>query len=288
MQQALGILLLVMGIVFGVLILRNGIKDRESLRSEAGSWPLLGALETGVYFLATMGISDYVLNTLILKHLRLAEDKRIPPSLVACALTPGAVIAFFLLNAQSNINNLLLVGCGVATVVGSVIGSGVVLAMDGKKIKKIMAAALAVTLAVLIFRSITSGREGVATLVAGSEELSLWRTGIAILVAFLWGFFNMFGVPMKATGMSAFLLLGISPLQALTLTLCVGGIAPMGGGFKVIGSGEYQKKLATCAVIFGSIGAVAGGIVAISLPALLLNVILMVVIGITIFTLVRG
>ena len=93
-QRIIGWVLLGLGLSYGAAILLLARRDRELLRGEAGRFPLLCALEVPIYFLATLGISDFLLHTLVLKRARLTDDERIPGTLVAAGVTPGAVISF--------------------------------------------------------------------------------------------------------------------------------------------------------------------------------------------------
>ena len=76
----------------------------------------------------------------------------------------------------------------------------------------------------------------------------------------------MLGVPMKPAGTAMFLLLGLSPLNTLTLLLVMCCIGPFGGAVPVLKSGNYHQKLVCAAVLGGSLGAVLGSLLALSLP----------------------
>ena len=111
-QRILGAVILAAGILYGLVILAGTYRNREQLRTGHGSLPLLAALEAAVFFCASMGISDFLLNTLTAKKLRLTDDKTLPGTLVACGLTPGAVIAFSLLRSENPADLLTLILCG--------------------------------------------------------------------------------------------------------------------------------------------------------------------------------
>ena len=100
-QKILGSLLLAVGVVYGIVILYGNVRNKEVFRSENGRFSLICFLEGVVYFCATLGISDFLLNTLVFRHLRLGEDRKLPGTLCAACLVPGAVIACFLLQAEN-------------------------------------------------------------------------------------------------------------------------------------------------------------------------------------------
>lgn len=282
MERIIGGVLLAIGICFGIWILKKGVEKRALVREEKGAWPVIAAGEAVIYFLATMGISDFLLNTLFIRFFKLTDDRRLPPTLVSTCLTPGTIVAFSLLRSENSIDAVSLLVCCLCAVAGSFAGSRVVGGLDGARIKKVMAFALSVCLMVLAIRTFFTA-EGMWTL-TGLPPVKLI---IAALFTFLWGFLNMFGIPFKPSGMAVFLLLGLSPLAALTFTLVVGGIAPLAGGIEVVRRQEYHKKMACCAVVSGTAGVIAGTVVAVSISAVALNIIMMIVLLIAIVSMLR-
>ena len=281
-QQVLGTVILAVGMLYGAAILRIAYRDRGALRPMRGSIPLTMLLEVLVYFCAGVGISDYLLNTLVAKKLRLTDDKNLPGTLVACGLTPGAVIAFSLLRSDNPVDLTTVILCGALAVVGSVTGAGLLSRFDGSRVKTVMRAALVVSFLVLIGKMILStGGTGTDT------GLSGWRLGLAGLICFGTGLINMFGVPMKPTWTALFLILGLSPLATLTMVLVLGALCPLSGGAEVIRRGNYQQTMALCGVVGGAVGAILGIVFAVSIPATLLNAILLAVMLLAIITMCK-
>ena len=77
-------------------------------------------------------------------------------------------------------------------------------------------------------------------------------------------------------------------MSTLTLMLAMGFMSPMAGGIQVLKSGKYHKKLSVASVIFGTLGAVLGTFVTVSLNAMVLNIILLCIMGFTVMTLWRN
>ena len=282
-QRAIGFFLLVVGIGYGIAILVSARRNKAAFAAEHGRFSILAFLEMLVYFCATLGISDFLLNTLIFRHLRLADDKKLPGTLCASCLMPGAVIACFLLQADNPVELRTLIPCSVAITVGSLTGSRFVSGLDGQKVKKALGYALIASMAALIIRIIVSqGTPGTLTGLSGG------RFVFAVIFSFFWGAINMLGVPMKPAGTAMFLLLGVSPLSTLTLVLVMCAIGPFGGGIPVLKLGNYSRKLTCAAVIFGSLGAILGSIFTLSLSAMLLNIILLGVMLIAVISIFRG
>ncbi len=282
-QQIIGSVLLLIGLIYAGVILRTVKKDRESFNRAKGSFRMLAPLEFAVFVCASVGVSDYLLNTLIARHFRLTEDEELPGTLISCCLLPGTIIAFSLMRADNPVDMKTLVICSICVVIGSLVGSHLVMQMDGRLIRRIMCAALIVSLVFVIIKMIVSaGQTGDAVGAAGI------RLVIAALLCLVTGIINRFGIPMKPTWTAIFLLLGLSPLATLTMTLVIGALTPVAGGISVMKSGLYQKKMALAALIFGSIGAIVGTTLAITIPALALNVILIIVMVIAIVSMIKS
>ena len=274
--------LLLCGVACGASILWSAFRDRDAFRREKGNLALLGAMEAAIYFCATLGISDFLLNTLLFRRLRLAGDEKLPGTLVTCGLTPGAVMAFSYLRSEEPVELLTLVPCAAAIMLGCVCGARIVGGLDGAKIRRIMGFALIGSMCALILRIIV-GR-GAAGAAVG---LSAPRLAVAVAFSFFWGVVNMIGVPMKPAGTAVFLLLGMSPLATLTMIIVVGSIGPLGGALSIFRSGRYHKKSACAAVLSGTAGAVLGTLFTISISAALLNILLLLVMLIAIISMFR-
>ena len=135
-QKVLGILLLLIGALYGIVILAGNVRNKVTFRSESGRFSVLCILEGVVYFCATLGISDFLLNTLVFRHLHLGDDKKLPGTLCAACLVPGAVIACFLLQSENPVELRTLIPCAAAITVGALLGSRFIGRLDGRVIKK--------------------------------------------------------------------------------------------------------------------------------------------------------
>ncbi|MBO5998123.1 MAG: hypothetical protein J6P87_00375 [Lachnospiraceae bacterium] len=281
-QKVTGYLLLVIGILFGILVLVRAYRTRAAVSSEKGNIKLIAPVEIAIYFLATLGLSDYLLHTLEIRGMKLADSRKIPGTLVAAAVTPGAVMAFFMLQSDRPAGVVTIIACAVSMIIGTMTGGYIVGRMDGRKIRTFMGFALIGSLAALVIKMIVQ-KDAAGTLV----ELSGIRLIIAVLFSFVWGNMSMLGIPMKPAGTAVFLLLGLSPVATLTMTLVMGCTGPMGGAPVVYKRGDYHQKLTVCAVTFGSLGAVIGSVFALSVPAILLNILMMIMIVIAVISMLR-
>ena len=281
-QKGIGTAVLVCGILLGSFLLLRAARERESVREENGSFAVLGAAEFMIFVLATLGISDYLLNTILYQKLRLAEDKKLPGTLVAAGLVPSSVMAFSLLRVENPVELRTLLVCCVSIAAGAVLGTRLVGRMDGAKIRRVMGIALIGSMIALIVKIIVSeGEAGTAT------GLTPPQLAVAVVFSVFWGIVNMIGVPMKPAGTAFFLILGMSPLGTLTLILVMGSIGPMSGAVSMVKSRRYHQKLCCAAVLFGVCGAVLGILFTITVNATVLNVLLIAVMLVAIVSLLR-
>lgn len=208
---------------------RGILRSKDKMKEEQGSLPLLMGLEFVIYFLCTLGVSDFLLNTLTVKRLKLADDKSLPSCLIASTIVPGAVIAFSFLKAGNSVDWSTLILWMICLALGGIFGARAVDHMNGAVIKKVMGIALVFSLAALVIKMIvTSDASGEATGLRGR------RLVIMCIMCLVIGFINMLGVPTKPAATALLLLLGLSPLTTLTLILVLWCITPMSGGASIV------------------------------------------------------
>ncbi len=282
-QRILGDSMLAVGLIYGAALLISAFRNREAVRAERGSLAALAAMEIPVFFCASMGISDYLIHTLLIRRLNLvSDDRHLPGTLVACCLLPGAIFAWTLLRVENPVDIVTLAVCGACVMAGALAGTQVTGRLSGALIGRIMRIALIVSFLVLVGKiALSSGETGTAMGLSGP------RLYIAGVLCFLTALINMFGIPMKPTWTALFLILGMSPLATLTMVLVLGALCPLSGGVEVIRRGNFSRPMAVCAVTGGSAGAVLGAVLAVSLPAAALNIILLAVMLLAIITMFR-
>lgn len=271
-QRITGCVFLLCGLIYALVMGRELVKNREGLRRAPGDFRLLAALEFVVFFLCTVGVSDFLLNTLLIKKLRLADDRSLPSCLIAATIVPGAFIAFRYLQAENSADALTLLLFMAFLALGAAAGGRAVSRMDGATIRRIMGVALLVSMAALIVKMIVSaGTTGSAVGLRGAKLAVMCAACLVI------GFINMAGVPCKPIAAALLLLLGLSPVATLTLTLVLGSIIPISGGVAIVKAGQYNRKLVLAAMTAGSVAAVLGVTLAISMNQMLLNILLLIV-----------
>ncbi|MBR0140047.1 MAG: hypothetical protein IJM17_07160 [Firmicutes bacterium] len=281
-QRIIGTVFLVCGLVYAFFLGREMVRNKEKLKNAKGNFSLICALQFAIYFLCTIGVSDFLLNTLMIKKLRLADDRSLPSCLIAATIVPGAFIAFSYLKAENSVDALTLVLWMICLAIGGVLGGRAVSSMDGAVLKKIMGYALIFSMAALIVKmAISSGSSGSAPGLSGAKLMIMCAACVGI------GFINMMGVPCKPAATALLLLLGLSPVATLTLVLVLGCIIPMSGGVSIVKAGMYNRKMVLAAMTAGSVASILGVLMAISMNQLVLNILLLFVMLIAIISIFK-
>ncbi len=280
-QKIISILILCSGVFYFFYIFYRAFRSKESFLEERGKLAALSPGEFLIYFIGSTGISDFLMNTLMIKRFKLTEDEKLPGTLVACCLVPCSIFAYSFISRGESVDMRGLICCAAAVALGSFLGSRLLSKIDGKKIKTFMTVALIFSFIALIVKMIvTSGATGTATALVGP------RLVIAVVLCFITGLINMFGIPMKPTWTALFLILGLSPISALTMVQSVGYFGPMSGGFNILKMGKYHQKTALCAAFFGTLGALMGVTLALTISAGVLNIILLIVMALAIVSMI--
>lgn len=282
LQHILAAAMLIYGMGYGCLLLWKVWKNWTQVQKEQGAFWKLSVCEAIVFFFTTMGFPDFVLNTLAFRKCGWVDDKRLPGTLVVCSVLPGALIAFTYLRGKEALDMMTMLLCMAAIASGSFIGARVVSKLDGKTIRLIMGVTMIFSMAALVLKLILS-----AGAVGTANGLTALQLCIALPLVFCFGFINMFGVPLKPPAIALFLLMGLSPMNTLTLVLAMAVVSPMAGGIQVLRSGLYHGKIALAAISFGVVGALLGTAFTVTLDATILTVILLIIMAFTVVSVLK-
>ena len=106
LQQIVGTAFLICAVLYAVYIIKDAVTDKETFRSQPGDLRIIMAAEAVVYFLTTLGISDFVMNTIVVKRLKLAGAESLPDCLVTAGVVPGGFIAFLYLRTARSVDTM--------------------------------------------------------------------------------------------------------------------------------------------------------------------------------------
>ena len=265
----------VMLAVFAAVLAADLLRHRKEVAAEPGKPLTLMIAAPVVMFFATMGISDFVMNTLFFKKCDLVDDKRLPGTLVGTGSLPlGIVAVAYLLSAEVDMR--LTAVCMVGQSLGAWLGVGLVAGLDGRRIKKCVAWAMLASAVFLLLRLAGVGGEG--------GNLTTFPLPVLLLCgvcAFFLGVGNMLGMGAKAPYLSLLLTLGLSPACVLPVVMPSCTMSGISGGIRYIRRGLYQRKLTLVYSIAGFVGVAAGFVFVMNLPQTILQVVML---GITVYT----
>ena len=149
-QQVIALLFLIYAVGYAFCICVRAWRERTLIKKEPGRFWQISLGETAVYFLTTMGFPDFILNTLLLCRCGWVEDKRLPGTLVAASVLPGALIACIYLWGGNTLHLPTLLLSMAAIAAGSTTGARIVNALNGKTIRRIMGIAILFSMVKLI------------------------------------------------------------------------------------------------------------------------------------------
>jgi uncharacterized membrane protein YfcA len=261
----------VMYVFFAYLLFRDLWKNRASIKDEPGSLKLLGPVAPVVMFLATMGVSDIVVNTLFYNKCSLVDDKRLPGSLIVPGALPLGVVAIaYLITSSVDLKVVLTVA--ICQSLGAALGVRLVAGMQGTVIKKIIGTAMLLTAVFLLLKLV-----GIGTTGGSMTTFPLGKLIVCGVCALLLGAFNMLGMGIKAPMMSLLLTLGLASSEVLAVILTACSFSAVSGGVQFIRRGLYQRRIALVYSTFGFIGIALGFLFVMNLNPMVLQIILLVI-----------
>ncbi len=254
---------------------------KKSYSEEKISFVPLALTELIVYFLATLGFSNYVLNTAVFKKTGWVEDALIPGTMTTGYIVPGSIIAAVYVAGGRQFDAVTLAVSIVSVMAGSFFGAKAMLSVDTAVIRKVIGVAMIASMAAIIFKLCVSPE---------STELGLHGSQFifAVPLIFALGFVNNFGVPMKPVIIAGFMLLGISPLATLSYCMAMGIASPLIGCVRIFRTGRYHKKVFLANTVFGSAGALLGCIFALNISSVALVPIMLLVMAFVAYTMLSG
>lgn len=251
-------------------------------KKKTDSFIVKGIAEFCVYFLATLGFSDFALNTLVFKKAGWVDDKRLTSTMITCYLVPGIIIAFVYLTGETAFDLKTLFPCVAFAVAGMFFGSGKMLQLDGAKLRRIVGYAMIFAMIALIVRLVVSrGASGTANGLHG------WQFVFVLPLILVLGYAAPFGVPMKPTMLALFLILGITPLATLTYIMVITMCTSFTGNLRILRSGQYEKSLFKAASTFGAAGAIIGSMFALSINPFVLTIIMLFIMAFVVYTMLK-
>ena len=93
MQGILGYAFLTLGVIWAAVLLTTLLKQKQKFGDEPGKpLPVMLITESVVYFLATMGISDFLMNTIVFNRYKSGDTAELPGTVNLSTIVPGTAI----------------------------------------------------------------------------------------------------------------------------------------------------------------------------------------------------
>ena len=186
MHKVLAFIVFIPGIIYAILLIKGALDKDKGMAKEKGSFVFMAAYEAAAYFLGTMGFSDYIFNSLLLKKMKWAEDKRMVGTMVACCIVPNTIIASTYLKNGGNVSIESLLLCIGGVAFGSFMGSRAVAVVKESTLRIVIGVAMTISICALLFKIVFASGFASAEL-----SLSTAKLMIVVPVVFVLGFINL-------------------------------------------------------------------------------------------------
>lgn len=220
-------------------------------------------------FLDTLGIGSFVTTTTLFQATHYLDDERNLPGTmnIAHAIPTITEALFFVTVVKVDITTL--VSMVVAAVVGSLIGSEVVVRLNQAMIQKIMAIALIVTSILMAVNKM--GWVSMIAIHNDAMGLSGWPLAIGVSGNFILGMLMSAGVGLYAPCMVLVYFLGLKPIAAFPIMMLSCALLMPAVSLNFMRTKRYSLK--------GILGFIAGGVTGVVIAATLVKSLSLEVLG---------
>jgi uncharacterized membrane protein YfcA len=258
-----GILTILGGItaLFSGYFFRDVYRNREALEKET-SFKLNLGLGLFTDFFDTLGIGNFAPTTALFRAFRQVKDRILPGTLNVSHTIPVVLEALLFL-IVIEVELITLVSMIAASVVGAVLGVGIVAKLPERTIQYVMGISLLVT----AFLMIAGQLEWISELGTGTAiELRGLKLVIGVVANFVLGALMTVGIGLYAPCMALVYLLGMAPVVAFPIMMgsCAFLMPPASARF--IQKGAYNRKASLAITLGGVIGVLIAVYVVKALP----------------------
>lgn len=268
------ILLVIMLVGYVSYFAYDCIKHKDDFDKDT-SFVKTGIIGFIVNFFDPLGIGAFAPQTALLKFTKQTRDRDIPGSMNVSNTVPVLCQALIFTKAIE-VEPLTLVVMLLASMIGAILGAGLISRMSEQKIRIVMGVALACT-AVIMF----SSQMGWFPIGGDSIGLSGWRLIVAGCVNFVLGALMTAGVGLYNPCMVLVYLLGMSPLVAFPIMMGSCAFLMPPASVRFIKEGAYNRKAALAMGIFGTVATLVASLIIKSMP---LNILKWIVVVVTVYT----
>lgn len=254
LQSVLGLL----SCFFSFIFAKDVFKHRKHLLFSS----IPGLLGVGFItnFLDTLGIGSFAQQTALFKFFKLVDDKLIPATLNVGNTLPTVIQAFIFMTSV-NVDVATLVSVSLAAPLGAVLGAGVVVRLERRKIQLGMGIGL-----LIVGLIILSGLLNLLPLGGEAYGLSGWKLILMIVLSCIFGALQSIGIGFYAPCMALVYALGMHPITAFPLMMTATAMLMVAGSTRFIKENAYDKVTAVMLTIAGIGGVFVAAYLVKSLP----------------------
>lgn len=239
---------ILVGIIYFFILIRSYLKEKEHEIKSKKKIAFYGIAEIFVWFLATLGVSDTAVNSLIYPIKDTVKIKMLPGTIIVGATIPMCFMSYSYLT-EVKVSPITLGVLVAAQAVGSFAGASLVSKMNGHMIRLFMGSALVATAFILLFKNYILNVEG-----GRATELSLIKLIFAMFFMFATGVLNMIGFGSTTPNIAMLLMLGMNPISIYPIVMCANTFTCIAGCVEFIKNEMLHKQLVVVETITGMAG----------------------------------
>lgn len=264
-------ILLVLGVVYLFLFLRDFMAHRNALEPETKWGPTL-VIGFTTNFVDAMGIGSFATITALVKIFKQCRDKHIP-GILNVGLTIPVIVEGMIFIKEVEVQPLTLFSMLISAAVGAYIGAGIISKFSEQRIRLVVGIALMVTALLMVL--------GLLDLIpAGGEATGLtgWKLAVAVGCNFILGALMTAGIGLYAPCMALVYFMGMNPLIAFPLMMGSSAVLMPVASVRFIKEGTYNRKAAMAIMLSGIAGVVIATQLVIGLPIFALRILVLCVV----------
>ncbi len=240
--------ILAMGIVYLGLIGFVVFKHRSDVKKEKGNVFYLAVAEVVTWFLATFGVSDTALNMLFFRVKNTVDIKSLPSTIIVGATVPLCFMSYTYIGT-TKVDSVTLFALVISQAIGSFCGAKIITRLDVDKMKFLMSIALFSSASLIFAKRFLFGIDG-----GNMIGLPMVPLIISIIVVFLLGALNMFGLGPTTPTIALLLLFGMNASAVYPIVMTANAIGCIVACISFIRAGNYHKKVSLITSIMGVVG----------------------------------
>jgi len=282
MVKLLLVAVVLINMLFIVRFIVDFAKHRKETFEEKGSnlfYCILGFITEG---LATLGISDFAINTVVYHKTKYVKDRLIPPTLnTECTIPLMFMALIYITVIECDFTTMIVLI--IAQTIGSVLSPRIVVKLSASIIRWGMGTGLAIAAVLVCLGQLNIiPADGTLTGLTGA------KLAIAAVALFIYGAINNIGIGAYAPTMATVYALGMNPLVAfpIMMSACTCSIAV--GSSEFVRLKNYARKPTFWFSIFGTVGVFCAAMIIKSMNLYYIKWMVFVVIIFASYSLISG